>query len=201
MNVQKGCADYLNTSTPTVMSTLQQEGYSVGHYGKWHVGDNPADQNAGIRAAPSPRAYGVTKSRCYVCNPDNPKDPSTFYDVGDMWFPSNSSRLIVDDALTHISTAQREGTPFYLNMWFHISHAPLLPTPKQYNAYAAWLNGGQVSARASPALIHPRPRARCPIKAPAVCATALPSTAAISPRARPWCIAPASSKRTRRSVG
>ena len=147
VNVQKGCADYLNTSTPTVMSTLHSEGYFVGHYGKWHVGDNTADETEGVRAAPPPSAYGVTKSRCYVCNPDNPKNASTFYDVADMWFPSNSSRLIVDDALTHISIAQRQGKPFYLNMWFHISHAPLLPTTAQYNAYAAWLNGGKVIAR------------------------------------------------------
>ena len=31
-----------------------------------------------------------------VCNPDTPTD---VYNTGDTWFPSNSSRLIVDDGL------------------------------------------------------------------------------------------------------
>ena len=143
-NANKGCADYLNTSTPTIMSTLASQGYSVGHYGKWHIGDNKADPKAGVLAAPSPKAYGVEKSRCYVCNPDDPNDPSTSYDLGDTWFPSNSSRLIVDDVLTHIDNATSQGRPFYINMWFHISHAPMLPTQNQLDAYATFINGGKL---------------------------------------------------------
>lgn len=47
----------------------------------------------------------------------------------DPWFPANSSTLIVDHALAFIQANPTE--PFYLNLWFHISHAPLNPSPEQ----------------------------------------------------------------------
>ena len=68
-----------------------------------------------------------------VCNPDT---PAATYDTGDTWFPSNSSRLIVDDGISAILRSKAESKPFYLNLWFHISHAPMRPTAAQYQALA-----------------------------------------------------------------
>eukprot|EP00037_Helgoeca_nana_P017603 m.166777 g.166777 ORF g.166777 m.166777 type:complete len:539 (+) comp24061_c1_seq1:76-1692(+) len=133
-NVKKGCADYLNTSTPTVFSMLHDAGYSVGHFGKWHLGDTPANVSAGRPAAPGPDGYGVDKFRCYACNAP---DAAHSYDLGDLWFPSNSSRMIVDDGLAFIASAKAARKPFYLNLWFHISHAPMLPTTAQLERFAS----------------------------------------------------------------
>ena len=33
---------------------------------------------------------------------------------------------------------QAVAKPFYINLWFHISHAPMRPTPQQYQALADW---------------------------------------------------------------
>lgn len=60
------------------------------------------------------------------------------YDTSDVWFPSNSSRLIVDDGLAAIRRAGDASKPFYLNLHFHISHAPMYPTKAQYQALADW---------------------------------------------------------------
>ena len=136
-NVMKGCADYLNTSTPTVFSAMKSAKYTTGHFGKWHVGDNPGNVTAGVLPAPPPSAYGVDEVKCYVCN-NGGKASSGEYDTSDKWFPSNSSRMIVDDGLAFIANST---APFYLNLWFHISHAPMLPTEAQYEAYVNWLGG------------------------------------------------------------
>lgn len=37
INLDKGCADYLNTSVTTVTSMLHKNGYRVGHFGKWYI--------------------------------------------------------------------------------------------------------------------------------------------------------------------
>ena len=94
-----------------------------------------ANASAGRAAAPAPDAYGIDSDgyRCYVCNAP---DEAHSYDLSDMWFPSNSSQMIVDDGLAFIQTAQKKGTPFYLNLWFHISHAPMLPTQEQLERFA-----------------------------------------------------------------
>ena len=83
-------------------------------------------ERAQLRASPE-RAAGQ------VCNPDT---PAATYDTGDTWFPSNSSRLIVDDGISAILRSKAESKPFYLNLWFHISHAPMRPTAAQYQALA-----------------------------------------------------------------
>ena len=46
--------------------------------------------------------YGVDACRCYVCNADT---PGNTYNTSDIYFPSNSSRLIIDDGLAAINRA------------------------------------------------------------------------------------------------
>lgn len=71
--------------------------------------------NGTLPASPPPGAYGIDESVCYVCQ--NP----TQYDLSDLWFPSNSSRLIVDAGIAFADDAAQKKMPFYLNLWFHIS--------------------------------------------------------------------------------
>ena len=113
-----------------MLPTLQAAGYFTAHFGKWHIGDSAGytDSTGAHPAAPSPRHYGIDTSKCYLCNPDTPAD---IFDTDDPWFPSNSSRLLVDAGVAAIGQATAAGKPFYINLWFHISHAPMLPTPAQ----------------------------------------------------------------------
>lgn len=133
-NRMKGNADFLNASVPTVTSVMNNSGYRTGHFGKWHLGMLPPGPNASQPRAPPLAAYGINDAKCYVC----PQEESQ-YDTSDLWWPSNSSRLIVDDALTFIQAAVADNKPFYLNMWFHISHEPMHPTDAQVQAYAEWV--------------------------------------------------------------
>jgi arylsulfatase A-like enzyme len=45
--------------------------------------------------------------------------------------------MIVDDGLAFIASAKAARKPFYLNLWFHISHAPMLPTTAQLERFAS----------------------------------------------------------------
>ena len=45
------CQTGLILPLPTYTRLLQQSGYSVGHYGKWHLGNG--------EGAPEPFAYGI----------------------------------------------------------------------------------------------------------------------------------------------
>eukprot|EP00051_Salpingoeca_urceolata_P017525 m.239577 g.239577 ORF g.239577 m.239577 type:complete len:545 (+) comp18979_c0_seq4:46-1680(+) len=131
-NAKKGQGNFVNLTTPMITRTLNNAGYATAHYGKWHLGCTPN--------SPSPNAYGIDDSSTYVSNPAVAPQLGNF---SDLWFPSNSSRLIVDHAIRFIKNATAEGKPFYLNLWFHISHAPLAPTPQQLEqfptaTYCAW---------------------------------------------------------------
>jgi hypothetical protein len=76
--------------------------------------------------APAVNAYGFDDSSTYV---SNNKSAQLGNFSSDEWFPANSSRWIVDHAITFIN--EEPSKPFYLNLWFHISHAPLNPSPDQ----------------------------------------------------------------------
>lgn len=86
----------------------------------------------GEPAAPPLSEYDIDSSRCYVCN--NPQAQQ--YDVSGLWWSANSSRLIVDDALSFINSSVAAAAPFYLNVWLHNSHAALRPTLQQLQALA-----------------------------------------------------------------
>jgi len=119
-NIDKcGCADYLDPTVPTVTSVMHEAGYAVGHFGKWHVGFTSD--------APHPEAYGIDESMTYVSNAMSGRS----YPEHDEWFAANSTRWIVDDGIAFIEAAASNGQPFYLNLWIHISHAPLRPSPEQ----------------------------------------------------------------------
>lgn len=109
------------------------------------MGDNPAGST--WEAAPFPSAYGIDAYKCYVCNTPN---ASYSYNFSDVWFPANSSRLIVDDSISFITSSStaavaaaanasatgEQQQPFYIESWFHISHAPMKPTAMQLQDYA-----------------------------------------------------------------
>lgn len=38
LNAQRGMPNWLDPSAPTYTRLLQENGYAIGHYGKWHLG-------------------------------------------------------------------------------------------------------------------------------------------------------------------
>lgn len=131
------CNGYIPTRVPTVTSVMHDAGYAVGHFGKWHVG--------GTSDAPHPEDYGIDESMTYVSNAMHGRS----YNSGDPWFAANSTRMIVDDGISFMAAAHGRGQPFYLNLWIHISHAPLRPSPEQLENFPLSLcpgpNPGQLA--------------------------------------------------------
>ena len=92
-----------------------------------------------LPGAPPLSAYGIDESVSYGSNPA----VNAFFDVPgghsnpftDPWFPSNSSKMIVDLGIAFMENATASQRPFYLNLWFHVSHAPLWPTDEQLAAF------------------------------------------------------------------
>ena len=125
-NAAIGQSDYLNLSVPFLPRLLRQNGYRAAHYGKWHLGCTPD--------APGVNAYGFDDSATYV---SNGKTSEQIGDFGDQWFPANSSRMIVDRGIAFVNASLKARQPFYLNLWLHISHAPLHPTPDQLVGFNA----------------------------------------------------------------
>eukprot|EP00965_Chrysotila_dentata_P220240 6191656-Pleurochrysis_carterae.AAC.2 len=89
-----GMAPFLDPKLPTVMSVLQRKEYAVGHFGKWHVGLT-AD-------APPPEDYGIDSSKTFSSRPKSNKHA---YSVRSKWWPSNSSRQIIEVSPTLVFSA------------------------------------------------------------------------------------------------
>ena len=130
--------DFLNPKATTVTRLLQQAGYRVGHFGKWHLGHT--------KNAPEPGAYGIDEYRTLVGtgpgwdrdgNPTKKDLAVATYDrcTSKDRFWTHSMDLFVDEAIAFLEKNKNSGKPFYLNLWAILPHAPNIPTAKQLSEY------------------------------------------------------------------
>ncbi len=119
-NAAQDQANYLQTSVPTITRLLQREGWTTGHFGKWHLGSGANASNAS-QSAPLPTAYGIDRSCTFNSNDPCQANAQDF----------NTSVDIVDRAMAFISDAAARHVPFYVNVWLHASHDRLDPTAAQ----------------------------------------------------------------------
>ena len=59
-NAAEDQADFLPPETTTITRLLQQSGYQVGHYGKWHLGSG-SDESTNA-SAPLPTAAHISSA-------------------------------------------------------------------------------------------------------------------------------------------
>ncbi|MBB5284087.1 N-acetylgalactosamine-6-sulfatase [Rhabdobacter roseus] len=119
-NQQRGMANYLNPSLPTLPGLLRQAGYATAQIGKWHLGHSPD--------APLPGSYG---NEYFITNTS--RDTADF----DLWAPANRPRatgMVVDEALGFIEK-HHPARPFYVNMWLVDPHAVLAPSEEQLREF------------------------------------------------------------------
>jgi N-acetylgalactosamine-6-sulfatase len=128
--------DWLDPKATTVTRLVQQAGYRVGHFGKWHLGH--------IKGAPEPGAYGIDEYRTLAGtgpgwdrngNPTDTDLAHASYNncTNKDRFWTHSTDLIVDQAVAFLE--KNKDQPFYLNLWTLLPHAPNRPTPKQSAEY------------------------------------------------------------------
>jgi len=124
-NAARGMPNFMDPSIPTVTRLLQQAGYRVGHFGKWHLGHGPG--------APDPFAYGIDECKINVGN--GPRLPFGA-DTGRGFRPGHrhqSSQVIIDETIGFI---ERHGEgPFFVQAWLNDTHATLDPSEEQLEPY------------------------------------------------------------------
>jgi len=120
-NADRGMPNWLDPDAVTVTHLLQQSGYAVGHFGKWHLG-------SGV-GAPSPYDYGIDETKINVGN----GPLLDFTDVEAGTIRSRSSEVIIDETIDFIERNKNE--PFFVQAWLNDTHAILDPTEEMMEPY------------------------------------------------------------------
>lgn len=139
-NERRGMAQWLDLRAPTLARTLQQTGYATGHFGKWHMGGQ-----RDVGDAPLITEYGFDESLTQfeglgdrilpLLDAFDGKPPSKYALGSDKlgrgnidWLDrSKVTSAFVKRALDFIQRAQRQGKPFYVNLWPDDVHSPFFP--------------------------------------------------------------------------
>jgi hypothetical protein len=111
---------------------LQQASYMTAHFGKWHLGGcNPNETST-----PYPSEYGFNRTGTYGspveagCLPRTDKDQfaslSQVWPPGhDQWWSADVDDYTKDEGIKFMKEAVSAHTPFYLNLWWHMSHGAI----------------------------------------------------------------------------
>jgi arylsulfatase A-like enzyme len=140
-NEKRGMAQWLDPQAPMLARFLQSSGYATGHFGKWHMGGQ-----RDVKDAPAISEYGFDQSLTnfegigskllpLTLRPgQDPKKPGKLWHhaehlgEGYQWMQrSEITGGFVDAALPFIDQAQKDGKPFYLNLWPDDVHSPYWP--------------------------------------------------------------------------
>lgn len=130
---------------------LKTEGYTTGHFGKWHLGTLTTEEVDSNRGRPGDeRYYAPPWDRDFdVCfsteakvptwdpmkHPDHPdRHYGTFYWTGPGEkeqdnLEGDDSRVIMDRAIPFIREAVKDERPFFAVVWFHTPHHPVVAGP------------------------------------------------------------------------
>ena len=106
----------------TLAEALKPLGYASGHFGKWHLGDF----QGGKKSSPSDNGFDewfstVRKTPTY--------DPEGYWSNGEPVtdvLEGDDSTHIVSRALDFIRRKVEERTPFFVALWFHTPHLPII---------------------------------------------------------------------------
>ena len=121
---QWGNAQYL-PAVPTVMSLLKTAGYRTGHFGKWHL------TATGTFTPPVPEDYGIDEIKI---GGGFGRMVTPRWDTSDPFYRAKSTGLFVDAAIDFIE--RNKQSPFYINIWALVPHAPLNPTTEEMAEYS-----------------------------------------------------------------
>ena len=149
----------------TLAEALKIQGYTTGHFGKWHIGTLTTamtDANRGRAgntadySPPQDNGFDVcysTESKVPTWNPMYREGTTTFYGTrywkeDGSYVPINSeelqgddSRVIMDPALDFIQDAVSKDKPFFTVIWFHTPHLPIVAGPEYKAMYSHLPNG------------------------------------------------------------
>ena len=138
-NKNRGLANWLDPKAPMLARSLQQAGYSTGHFGKWHMGGQ-----RDVNDAPAITEYGFDESLTNFEGMGAKLLPLTMNRegrAGKIWGGavnlgkpvtwmqrSEITTGFVDAAIPFMKRAKAAGKPFYLNLWPDDVHSPYWPS-------------------------------------------------------------------------
>ncbi|MEL7499952.1 MAG: sulfatase-like hydrolase/transferase [Planctomycetota bacterium] len=140
LNKKRGMADWLDPTVETLPRMMQRAGYATGHFGKWHlggqrdVGDAPLIteygfdrsltnfEGLGPRVLPLKDKYDGSKPKPHALGSDQlGRGKIEWLDR------SQITARFVHDAVQFIDESQKEGKPFFVNIWPDDVHSPFFP--------------------------------------------------------------------------
>ncbi len=142
-NTERGMAQWLNPKAPMLARSLKEAGYATGHFGKWHMGGQ-----RDVSDAPAITEYGFDESLTNFEGMGAKLLPLTIDEngiVGRIWEKaeilgepvtwmqrSEITGGFIDAAIPFMEKAQKEGKPFYVNLWPDDVHSPFWPPYEEY---------------------------------------------------------------------
>jgi arylsulfatase A-like enzyme len=157
MGIWEANTGHLRAEEVTLAEVLKDHGYSIGHFGKWHMGkmvtnDPKLSKKAGRMGLASPDSNGVDDwfaihSAPTLYNPfsdgrpSNAESDNPYYENGQRAtdnLEGDTSRIIMDRALPFIKDAAKSDQPFVAYIWFNTPHTPLAGNPKYQDLYHKW---------------------------------------------------------------
>jgi len=155
---------HLRKEELTLAEALQTQGYTTGHFGKWHLGTlDPVRTIKGATRNPA-RNYATpgmngfdewfsTESAVRTWDPGrdlrDPTQPNAinpYYHNGKVEtdnLEGCDSRVLMDRALPFIRGAAQAKRPFLAVIWFHAPHEPVIAGPEFRRMYAGRDEGEQ----------------------------------------------------------
>jgi arylsulfatase A-like enzyme len=106
-NASRGMPDWLDPEAPLLPRMLQRAGYRTAHFGKWHLANDM------IPDSPLPEVYGYDRAWAFNCA------------GGQLPVHQDAAETI-----RFIEQTNREGKPFFVNLWIHEPHTPFHTVPK-----------------------------------------------------------------------
>jgi len=153
-------AGHLRGNEVSLAEVLKMQGYTTGHFGKWHLGTLLPDYSGKGRGrepeenhmTPAMSGFDEWFSTEYAVATWDPYDPDNAhgkkYDTRNLYWHNGAnvtdglegddSRIIMDRVLPFIRGAVEAKTPFLAVMWFHAPHAPVVAGPKYRAMYAQY---------------------------------------------------------------
>ena len=145
---------HLDTREITLPEVLKRQGYSTGHFGKWHLGTLSQTVSDGHRGGkqkylseyspPWENGFDVcfsTEQAVPTWDPMKDQTIPTKYWEGPGKFAKENlegddSRVIMDRAIPFIEKSVRDRKPFFSVIWFHAPHTPVVAGPAYLDMYA-----------------------------------------------------------------
>mgnify|MGYP006287065557 FL=1 len=147
----------MRISETTLAEILEDEGYSTGFFGKWHIGwvEPEEVQTRGFYSPPWQHGYHevfATRSAVPTWNPtqtppnwngfgareDGSWGGSVYVQNGQRVkdnLEGDDSRIIMDRVLPFIEEASDANQPFFATVWFHTPHEPVYAGPEYLKMY------------------------------------------------------------------